>query len=252
LATAARKCDCYNTNGDGTSCSRCRCRGWKTGDWCWLKEKENDFQTAKEPMLAEDVAVEEEQDIALSPETTSPTPISTDPNPKRSAPPPRQTKRTIADAATFSGVEDNDGEEEYEGDSTDEWEEDCGLGNDCSDSEIQESKTKKARKGLYQETLDKKWASMFRLLIEYKDQHVNTLVPASYKQNPKLGRWVKAQRNLHSKKQLSSHRVLRLESIGFVWCVKRLIVDANWDAMFQLLLEYKDQHGNTCFHSACC
>jgi len=83
------------------------------------------------------------------------------------------------------------------------------------------------------------------LLLEYKDQHGNTLVPRKYNKNTQLGGWVSTQRYLHSKKELSSNRVLRLESIGFVWCIQRLIVDANWDAMYQLLLEYKDQHGNT-------
>merc|ERR1711903_249303 len=92
---------------------------------------------------------------------------------------------------------------------------------------------------------DANWDAMFQLLLEYKDQHGNTVVPRRYNNNPQLGNWVGTQRSLHSKKELFRNRALRLESIGFVWCVQRLIVDANWDAMFQLLLEYKDQHGNT-------
>jgi len=58
---------------------------------------------------------------------------------------------------------------------------------------------------------------MFELLLEYKDQHGNTLVPQSYDRNPKLGNWVNYQRKMHSKKKLSSTCVLHLESIGFVW-----------------------------------
>jgi len=82
------------------------------------------------------------------------------------------------------------------------------------------------------------------LLLEYKAQHGSTVVPQRYDKNPQLGHWVGTQRRMHSKKQLSSNRVLRLESIGFVWCAQGLI-EANWESMFQLLLEYKAQHGNT-------
>jgi len=99
---------------------------------------------------------------------------------------------------------------------------------------------------LQKSTLDrKKWESMFQLLLEYKGQHGNTLVPSKYNKNPQFGKWVQHQRHFYSKKELSSNLVLRLESIGFVWCVQILIVDTNWDAMYQLLLEYKDQHGST-------
>jgi len=177
-----------------------------------LKGKKKDFQNV------------EEQETSLSPEATSPEPICTRQNPKPSAHPPRQTtKRKAANAATSSVVNDKGGEGNYKGDSTEEWEEDCELSDDCSDSELQESKTKKARKGLYQDTLCKKWASMFQLLIEYKDQHGNTLVPKRYNNNPQLGNWVQNQRRLHTKKELLGNRVLRLKSIGFVWCVQRLL-----------------------------
>jgi len=234
LATTARKCDCYN-NGGRSSC--CRCRGWKTGDWYWWGDEE-DAKEEQEEIAAEGIDVKEEQEAAISAETPSSEPICTHLNPKQSGNGPRQTKRK-ANAATSPAVEDEDGKEDYEGDSTVDLKEEYGLSDGCSTSEIQ-SETKRARKRRCQNTHDKQWEEMFQLLLEYKDQHGNTLVPAKYNKNTQLGGWVSTQRYVHSKKKLSSNRVLRLESIGFVWCVH-----TNWDAMYQLLLEYKDQHGNT-------
>jgi len=86
------------------------------------------------------------------------------------------------------------------------------------------------------------WESMFQLLVEYKAQHGDTLVPTKYDKNPQLGAWVKSQKIMHSNEKLASNRVLRLESIGFVWSLPRHVA---WESKFQLLLEYKTQHGNT-------
>eukprot|EP00532_Pseudo-nitzschia_australis_P018234 CAMPEP_0168309468 /NCGR_PEP_ID=MMETSP0142_2-20121227/66292_1 /TAXON_ID=44445 /ORGANISM="Pseudo-nitzschia australis, Strain 10249 10 AB" /LENGTH=707 /DNA_ID=CAMNT_0008262189 /DNA_START=130 /DNA_END=2250 /DNA_ORIENTATION=- len=226
-------------SGDGK-----RCRRWKPGDWCWLKEGE-DIQEKQREMVAEDIHVEVEQvqETAVSRETTmpSPKPIHTRPNPKQtrhSLPSCRQAKRKAV-AAISSAVDDGD----YEGDIAENCEEDYELAiKDCSNSRIQGPKMKKARKGSRQETFDKKWDAMYQSLLEYKAQHSNTLVPIGYDKNPQLGSWVYKQRYRYSKKQLSSTRVLRLESIGFAWSCHKLVP---WESMFQLLKEYKAQHGNT-------
>jgi len=86
------------------------------------------------------------------------------------------------------------------------------------------------------------WNSMFQQLLEYKSEHGNLLVPQKYDKNPQFGKWVSVQRDRHSKKEVSSKRVLCLESIGFVWSVFNKVP---WDRMFQLLVEYKAQHGDT-------
>lgn len=88
----------------------------------------------------------------------------------------------------------------------------------------------------------KKWAKMYRLLLQYKQQHGDTLVPEKYYKNHPLGIWVKEQRRLYTKKNLGSYRFKLLESIGFVWRSHRAIA---WDRMFKSLLQYKIQHGNT-------
>jgi len=219
-----------------------RCRKWKSGDWCWLKEGE-DVKEKQGGILAEDIniEVEQEQETAVSPETTmpSPKPINTHPNAKESRHSScLQAKRKAAAAISFA-VDDED----YEGDIPEYCKKDDGLAiNDCSNSGIQGPKTKKARKGSHQDMLDKKWDAMYQSLLEYKAQHDNTLVPKRYDKNPQLGIWVGTQRKLHSKKELLRDRFLRLQSIGFAWCLNKQVL---WESMFQLLKEYKVQHDNT-------
>jgi len=116
------------------------------------------------------------------------------------------------------------------------------LSNDCTNSETQGPKMKKAKKEVYQETaVDSQWNDMFELLLEYKAQHGNTLVPRRYDKNPQLGKWVDIQRWRYSKTQLSSTRILRLESIGFVFAVN----ENNWMHMYRQLCFYKEKEGST-------
>eukprot|EP00532_Pseudo-nitzschia_australis_P005185 CAMPEP_0168192552 /NCGR_PEP_ID=MMETSP0139_2-20121125/18110_1 /TAXON_ID=44445 /ORGANISM="Pseudo-nitzschia australis, Strain 10249 10 AB" /LENGTH=289 /DNA_ID=CAMNT_0008115801 /DNA_START=38 /DNA_END=904 /DNA_ORIENTATION=- len=93
----------------------------------------------------------------------------------------------------------------------------------------------------------KKWEAFFELLQDYKAEHGNTMVPQRYDPNPRLANWVRSQRQLHKKKRMPRHRMLRLDSIGFAWSLARgvNISIRNWNAMFKSLVEYKAQHGNT-------
>ncbi|OEU21554.1 hypothetical protein FRACYDRAFT_154314, partial [Fragilariopsis cylindrus CCMP1102] len=59
------------------------------------------------------------------------------------------------------------------------------------------------------------WMGMFQKLVEYKEQHKNTMVPSCYDENPKLGRWVTSQRRIYKKDELDLNRVDLLNSIGF-------------------------------------
>ena len=67
--------------------------------------------------------------------------------------------------------------------------------------------------------LDKKWEDMFAKLKEYRQLHGDCVVPKDYKEDPSLGKWVVAQRSKRG--ELDLNRRERLESIGFVWRVKR-------------------------------
>mmetsp|Transcript_30108 Transcript_30108/g.46157 ORF Transcript_30108/g.46157 Transcript_30108/m.46157 type:complete len:310 (-) Transcript_30108:137-1066(-) len=82
------------------------------------------------------------------------------------------------------------------------------------------------------------WNQMFQRLLLYKQQHGDCLVPQTYPQDLKLGRWVLTQRQKN--KQLPLERRKRLEQVGFVWHSSQ----QGWDAMFECLVEYKKKHGD--------
>ena len=62
-----------------------------------------------------------------------------------------------------------------------------------------------------------RWEEMFRQLEEFKKEHGHCRVPWRYKKNPKLGRWVKTQRQAKAKKRLAPEREQRLKELGVVW-----------------------------------
>lgn len=61
------------------------------------------------------------------------------------------------------------------------------------------------------------WEIMFKQLVNYRIQNGNCLVRE--KDYPKLGRWVRNQRNRKKQHRLTPERIDRLESIDFVWCM---------------------------------
>ena len=73
--------------------------------------------------------------------------------------------------------------------------------------------------------VDVPWKVRFNELIIFKRQCGHCDVPRSYKDNPRLGRWVHAQRSAYksflngSKSKITQERVNLLQSIGFNWKV---------------------------------
>ena len=63
------------------------------------------------------------------------------------------------------------------------------------------------------------WEVRFQELVEYKRVHGNCNVPQDYKANPALGIWVMRQRT--NKETTSANKRNQLNSIGFVWRLKR-------------------------------
>jgi len=80
----------------------------------------------------------------------------------------------------------------------------------------------------------------------YEDQHGNCDVPTKYSQDPPLGHWVAEQRKLRRRGKLCPSRVEALDSIGFQWVVGlgNNYPTGKWEAKFELLKVYEDQHGN--------
>jgi hypothetical protein len=92
----------------------------------------------------------------------------------------------------------------------------------------------------------KKWCSTFDRLKAYREEYGKCNVPKTYNDggSPHLGMWVNSQRVSYHKGSLSPDRIDQLESIGFMWKVP-LKDDDKWERVFQRLLVYKDQHGDT-------
>mmetsp|Transcript_3206 Transcript_3206/g.6445 ORF Transcript_3206/g.6445 Transcript_3206/m.6445 type:complete len:383 (+) Transcript_3206:387-1535(+) len=103
------------------------------------------------------------------------------------------------------------------------------------------------------------WDTMFEELKEYKSEHGDTLVPATYPPNPPLGNWVDNQRqtyrmrceaerlakegfsNSTTDRFISDERIEKLNKIGFVWNLN----DFSWNKKFEEFLLYVKEHGNT-------
>ena len=75
--------------------------------------------------------------------------------------------------------------------------------------------------GFVWDVFEYNWEQMFSELERYKKENGDALVPATYEtaSKVKLGSWVSVQRKKSA--QLSESRVSRLNSIGFIWRVKR-------------------------------
>ena len=86
----------------------------------------------------------------------------------------------------------------------------------------------------------KAWSRMVKALSRYCLQHGNCDVPANYKDNPSLGRWVSAQRHKKKVGELAGSRERDLDKIGFTWSPSC----KSWEEMYGRLSEFKEKHGN--------
>lgn len=122
-------------------------------------------------------------------------------------------------------TESEDDESDFSDDDTDDVEDDRG------NSDTEENVTS---------TYDDLWEQRLNQLIEYKGEKGNTNVPIRI--SP-LGRWVKRQRELFKKGELSDDRINSLNEIGFEW--QGVHKDLQWEKHFDELVAYKEEKGNT-------
>lgn len=96
---------------------------------------------------------------------------------------------------------------------------------------------------------DPGWEEQFFALKAYQRETGHCKVPARFKSNPKLGRWVMTQRRQFTllmqgyPSALTAERIQRLESIGFTWSIRPEPVKT-WNRKFQELKVYKNTFGN--------
>ena len=77
---------------------------------------------------------------------------------------------------------------------------------------------------------------MFAKLRRYRDQHGDCNVPF----DSELGAWVSNQREFQNAGRLRTDRKARLDELGFIWDAR----EAAWEAMFDELKRYKEEHGD--------
>lgn len=97
------------------------------------------------------------------------------------------------------------------------------------------------------------WLDSYDRLKRFKSETGHCMVPQSYEDDPKLGLWVKNQRQ--KKGIISEEQRDLLNEIGFVWMFKphkkpprdyskKTKNDRKWETMFDCLSQYRKEHGN--------
>jgi len=69
---------------------------------------------------------------------------------------------------------------------------------------------------------DGKWETRFAELVEYRRSHGDCAIDMSGAENPRLSRWVSAQRADRKSGRLEGSRLQRLDAIGFLWEAPRV------------------------------
>ena len=84
------------------------------------------------------------------------------------------------------------------------------------------------------------WEAMYEKLLEFKKNFGHCNVPDRWPEDTQLGGWVGKQRTKRNRGLLSDSRIERLHKIGFIWDA----LAANWEEMFESLLEFKKKNGH--------
>ncbi|GFH58467.1 hypothetical protein CTEN210_14943 [Chaetoceros tenuissimus] len=90
------------------------------------------------------------------------------------------------------------------------------------------------------------WCTKFEALKLYKSKHGDCNVPAAYKENQPLAKWVHRQRSQYNNSTLSKERVEKLNAIGFSWKAPpgpKPNVNV-WNDRLEELKLYKLKHGH--------
>ncbi|WP_299465328.1 helicase associated domain-containing protein [uncultured Microscilla sp.] len=79
--------------------------------------------------------------------------------------------------------------------------------------------------------------------MAFKNKYGHADVPHSWIEDPRLAKWVGAQRGHYKKGELSARKVKQLEAIGFSWVLQVQTV-LSWEARYEQLLEFKTKYGH--------
>lgn len=99
--------------------------------------------------------------------------------------------------------------------------------------------------------VDKRWLKRLDYVRKYAKKEGHACVPAGYvtKDGFKLGTWVRDQRYLKKKGELSEDKQNILNELpGWVWVGKRSPTDLTWDEAYELLKEFCENEGSARVH----
>jgi hypothetical protein len=88
------------------------------------------------------------------------------------------------------------------------------------------------------------WDTRFEQLEEYKKAKGDCNVSQNDSEQIELGRWIAAQRQSKKRALLSDERVAKMDSIGFVWNIRKVhprlfsLKQVDWNVRFRQLLAY--------------
>ena len=92
---------------------------------------------------------------------------------------------------------------------------------------------------------NERWEQRFQELVEYKKQHGNTTIKCKNKSHPKLGPWVKSQRELIRTNKLSKERVERIMKLDKNFIDRPTIFMEKWINQYNKILKFKEEHGHS-------
>lgn len=92
----------------------------------------------------------------------------------------------------------------------------------------------------WMDRVDRVWENGFIEAKNYSEEYGNLSVPKNYRSNTDfpLGIWIQRQRSLYKNNKISEDRIKRLTDVGMNWNPD------NWEARFNLVKQYYEEHGN--------
>lgn len=97
------------------------------------------------------------------------------------------------------------------------------------------------------ESNDERWNMQYQALVHFKERWGHCMVPFYFVDDPKLYRWVEAQRRASRQNKISRRRKKLLDKLGFVWEQAEAddvitLADMNWDRMYERLLDFRNKY----------
>jgi hypothetical protein len=104
---------------------------------------------------------------------------------------------------------------------------------------------------LQSEKNERIWNAKLQRLKEYKRKHGDCLIPTKNSEDVELSIWVTHQRLDYKPGNIPSHRIQKLEEVGFVWSIVERGPQAPsekqklaWEKSFEQLQEFYEMRGH--------